>query len=478
MAKILIVDDDIMICHLLDQFLKKKGHTTNFFTSGKKAIEDLKKNEIDIVFCNYYLPDANGKEMVQKIKQINHTIQVIVITAYSDVKLAVDIIKQGAFEYITKPFLPEDILSIVDNALNLKLKLNDQTIVDTTDPYESTIKYYKSSTDKPGISQSNYIIGKCKEAIALQSQIELVAPTNYSVILYGETGTGKESVASSIHMLSSRRDKPFVAVDCGALTKEFAGSELLGHEKGAFTGALQSKIGQFELANGGTIFLDEIANLSYDIQISLLRVIQERKIRRLGVSKESNIDVRIIVASNVKLNQAIVSGRFREDLYHRLNEFSIDLPPLRERNSDIILFAEFFLKNANAELGKNIKGFTEETKEILMKYNWPGNLREMNNIVKRAALLSTKDLIAPETLPKEILFHAKFNIDEDVTEYNVTPKTTLELKPTAMNAEYRKIIEVLKQVNYNKSKAALLLNIDRKTLYNKVKNFNLLAQSN
>jgi len=478
MAKILIVDDDVMICKVLDQFLKKKGHETLFFTAGKKALEELRKNSVDVVFCDYRLPDTDGKEMLQKIKEIDHSIQVIVITAYSDIKTAVEMIKRGAFEYVTKPFLPEEIVLMVDNAINLRNSFNDQDrVVTNAENFPLQDGKLSKSDFHYKTVKANYLVGKSKEALRLQSQIELVAPTNYSVILYGETGTGKESVASSIHMLSSRREKPFVAVDCGALTKELAGSELFGHEKGAFTGALQSKVGQFELANGGTIFLDEITNLSYDIQISLLRVIQERKIRRLGSARESTIDVRIIVASNEKLSKATMSGKFREDLYHRLNEFSIDLPSLKERNSDIILFAEFFLKNVNAELGKDIKGFTPETQKVLMEYNWPGNLREMNNVIKRAALLSSKDLIALETLPKEIVFQSKFNLNEEkTTTTDVTPSRMLpELKSAALSAEYEKIIEVLRKVNYNKSKAALLLNIDRKTLYNKVKSFNLMV---
>ncbi|HEY1040159.1 MAG TPA: sigma 54-interacting transcriptional regulator, partial [Bacteroidia bacterium] len=238
-------------------------------------------------------------------------------------------------------------------------------------------------------------------------------------------------------------------------------------------------IGQFELANGGTIFLDEIGNLTYDIQVSLLRVIQERKIRRIGSQKEMNIDVRIIVASNEKLNEIASKGKFREDLYHRFNEFSIDLPPLRERNKDIMLFAEFFLKNANGELGKNIEGFVPEVEKVFLDYNWPGNLREMNNVIKRAALLTNKELITLETLPQEIIFQSKFNLVEESKENGVAiaPKDLPDLKSAALHAEYEKILEVLRKVNFNKSKAALILSIDRKTLYNKMKTFNLLVNS-
>ncbi len=471
MAKILIIDDDTDICQLLERFLKRKGHETSYFTSGKKALAHLKENEFDIVFCDFRLPDTDGRELLINIKELNPKTQVIIITGYSDVKIAVDVIKNGAFDYITKPLLPEEILMLVDKALTQKSGMSTELSSDNQadDKVEAIPNRKNISNNK------NLVVGVSKEAEKLHTQIKLVAPTNYSVIIYGESGTGKESVAFSIHNQSTRKDKPFIAVDCGSLTKELAGSELFGHEKGSFTGALQTKIGQFELANGGTIFLDEIGNLTYDIQVSLLRVIQERKIRRIGSQKETNIDVRIIVASNEKLSDVTARGKFREDLYHRFNEFSINLPPLRERNDDILVFAGFFLENANTELGKNIEGFSPEVEKIFLDYNWPGNLREMNNIIKRAALLTSKDTITIETLPQEIIFQSKFNLIEDEKDNNRSVKNAPDLKSVALHAEYEKILEVLRKVNFNKSKAAIALNIDRKTLYNKMKTFNLLA---
>ena len=475
MAKILIIDDDTDICQLLDRFLKRKGHDSCYVTSGKKALAYLKENDVDIVFCDFRLPDTDGKEILISIKELNQKTQVIIITGYSDVKTAVDVIKNGAFDYITKPLLPEEILMLVDKVLNQK-KQTQENIGDVSDSENGKVeaiphKTFLSSNTK------NHVIGRSKEADKLHTQIKLVAPTNYSVIIYGESGTGKESVAYSIHSQSTRKDKPFIAVDCGSLTKELAGSELFGHEKGSFTGAMQTKIGQFELANGGTIFLDEIGNLTYDIQVSLLRVIQERKIRRIGSQKETNIDVRIIVASNEKLSEVTAKGKFREDLYHRFNEFSIDLPSLRERTDDIMQFAEFFLKNANSELNKDIKGFVPEVEKIFLDYNWPGNLREMNNIIKRAALLTSKEMITTETLPQEIIFQSKFNLVEENKEHSISAKDMPDLKSAALHAEYEKILEILRKVNFNKSKAALMLNIDRKTLYNKMKTFNLLVNS-
>ena len=297
-------------------------------------LDHLKTNECDLVFCDFRLPKMDGKEVLEKIKQIDPTIQVVIITGYSDVKTAVDVIKLGAFDYVTKPLFPDEILITMEKALKNKANLGNLQ-EEVSSPKEKAVSGGSQKNDSSSNSSKQIIIGKSPEAKNIQKQIELVAPTNYSVIIYGESGTGKESIAYSIHSQSTRKDKPFVAVDCGSLYKELAGSELFGHEKGAFTGAMQSKVGQFELANGGTIFLDEIANLSYDIQVSLLRVIQERKIRRLGSQKETPIDVRIIVASNEKINGATSKGTFREDLYHRFNEFSIDLPALRDRKNDI-----------------------------------------------------------------------------------------------------------------------------------------------
>ncbi len=473
MAKILIIDDNIDICQLLERFFKKKGHDTKFFTSEVNALDYLKTNECDLVFCDFRLPKMDGKEVLEKIKQIDPTIQVVIITGYSDVKTAVDVIKLGAFDYVTKPLFPDEILITMEKALKNKANL-DHSQEDGAPQKDKPLTNHTHKNGSASAPSKQIIVGKSPEAKNIQKQIELVAPTNYSVIIYGESGTGKESIAYSIHSQSTRKDKPFVAVDCGSLYKELAGSELFGHEKGAFTGALQSKVGQFELANGGTIFLDEIANLSYDIQVSLLRVIQERKIRRLGSQKETPIDVRIIVASNEKINGATSKGTFREDLYHRFNEFSIDLPALRDRKNDIMMFAEFFLANANKELGKQIEGFDEEVEGIFLDYNWPGNLRELNNVIKRAVLLSGKNKITAETLPQEIVFQSKFSLIDDKSESKPLNGDAHNLKSIALNAEFEKIVEVLKKVNFNKSKAAQLLNIDRKTLYNKMKIFNLL----
>ena len=288
-----------------------------------------------------------------------------------------------------------------------------------------------------------------------------------SVIVHGETGTGKEFVAQSIHRFSKRNKNPFIAIDCGALPKELAGSELFWHMKGSFTGAVNDKPGSFEVANGGTIFLDEIGNLSYENQIKLLRVIQERKIKRIGATKDTAIDVRIIAATNEDLSKAVKEGKFREDLFHRLNEFKIQLSPLRERRDDIMVFADHFLKKANASLQKNVQSFSTDVTEYLKNYYWHGNLRELTNVVKRSVLLTTGDEILKDSLPVEIL---QVTMDDSLVGVDESKGV---LKSIAGSAERQAIIEALEKVAYNKSKAADLLNIDRKTLYNKLKLYNI-----
>ena len=322
------------------------------------------------------------------------------------------------------------------------------------------------------LNHGETLVGQSAITRELYRQVGLVAPTNYSIILYGESGTGKEVIARTIHASSSRREKPFIAMDCGTISKELAGSELFGHMKGSFTGAVSDKEGHFEMANGGTLFLDEVANLSAETQAALLRVIQERKIKRVGGNKEIMVDVRIIVASNENLQDSYRKGRFREDLFHRFNEFSISLPPLRQRKEDIPLFAEYFLTRANEELEKKVEGFEPEVMEAFMKYLWPGNLREFRNVVRRSALLTSSGRINMKVLPDEIVCSQNILSSVEAGETGIlTEPRSLGLKDAAAQAEYEAIMKVLKQVNFNKSKAADILKIDRKTLYNKIKNY-------
>lgn len=472
MEKILVIDDDVDICNLLERFLTKIGFRVRTAYSSETAMEIIEKENFDVVLSDFRLGNNDGRGILEKVKNKDSTTQVIIITGYSDVKIAVDVIKQGAFDYITKPLLPDEILMLIRKAINKKNELNEI-------PFSDNSNLAKINHKGPVIANGTYFInGISAQANEVEKQIALVAPTNYSVIIYGESGTGKESVAHTIHTNSLRKNQPFVSVDCGALSKDLAGSELFGHEKGAFTGAISQKIGHFENANKGTIFLDEIANLPYDTQAALLRVIQERKFRRVGGTKEIDVDIRVIVASNEKLTEATLKGKFREDLYHRFNEFSIYLHPLREREMDIELFAQHFLKTACAELKKNITGFAPEVLDIFRNYRWPGNLRELNNVIKRVTLLTDGNLIQLNSLPHEITFQEKFSFHLDGSsqkdEQPEPHSSRYDLKSVALNAEYKTILEVLKQVNYNKSKAAKALDIDRKTLYNKLKQYQLL----
>ncbi len=482
MPKVLIIDDDRDICFLLNKFLVKHGYETQEAYTPKKALEILDEvSDFDLVLCDYRLEGMDGKTMLLKIKEKYPSLPVIIITGYNDLKTAVDVMKLGAYDYVTKPLFPEEILNTIQSALSQQPgHATMQARNGTVEALEKPIEKKRPSSDN-----GEYIFGSSTVFQQLMDQIVLVAPTDYSVIIYGESGSGKEAIAQEIHKRSKRSSFPFIAIDCGALSKELAGSELFGHEKGAFTGAVSQKAGSFELANGGTIFLDEIANLSYEIQVSLLRVIQERKMRRVGGTRDIALDVRIIIASNEKLWDSAQKGKFREDLFHRFNEFTIDLPPLRQRKEDIMTFARHFLLKANDSLNKKIKGFTPEVEDIFRNYVWHGNLRELKNVVKRAALLTDGDWIEVRSLPFEISNYRKLLFEQSgeqpvettspVVQREVTgnplrkPLSENSLKEASIDLEYEMILKALKETNFNKSKAAKLLNIDRKTLYNKIK---------
>lgn len=468
MKKILIIDDEINIGILLSKFLKRNSFLVETATSGGAGMEILAKQRFDLVLCDYRLEDTDGKEILIKIKENYPTTGVIIITGYSDIKLAVELIKLGAYDYITKPLYPDEILNTINKAIDMQTALNSSLAA-------TEIVDKKERTKKSNPETGEFIVGQSNTSKDLMKHIMLVAPTSYSVILNGESGTGKESVAKTIHLNSLRKDKPFVAMDCGSLTKELAGSEFFGHEKGSFTGALYTKIGHFEMANGGTLFLDEVGNLSYDIQAVLLRTVQERKIKRIGSTKEIDLDVRIIVATNENLGVAIQNGRFREDLYHRFNEFTIQLPSLSKRGKDVMIFASTFLAIANEELNKNVLSFSQEVEECFLNYNWPGNVRELKNVIKRATLLTEGEEIQLKAIPLEISTYARSTVVdsenriENPSDKLSNPPKSRNLKTAAHEAEYNAILNVLKEVNFNKTKAAKILNIDRKTLYNKMK---------
>jgi len=466
-TKILVIDDNLDVCQLLERFLKKNGFDVTTSISGKNGLDLIRKNFYDLIFCDFKLRDMEGRDILRKVREHSPDTQVAIITGYADVKIAVEVIKNGAFDYVTKPLFPDEILNLIERALAKTAQKKEEF-------------FLSSSTSKPNFKRSKssdptYLKGTGKESKNLYNEIDLVAPTQLSVIIYGESGAGKENIARTIHDKSSRSGKPFIAIDCGAMTKELAGSELWGHEKGSFTGASSDKPGQFELANGGTIFLDEISNLSYEIQIGLLRLVQERKLRRIGGTKDQSIDVRILVASNEDLRTSVQDGRFREDLYFRLNEFSITVPPLRERTGDIETFAAYFLKLSNEELGRKVFGFEKEVMDVFLEYHWPGNLREMRNVIRRATLLTDGNRMTLSALPPELVYAKKFDFtDSSVNSGEVKHKSiSINLKDATAEAEAELLRNVLEEVKYNRTKAAQKLGIDRKTLFNKMKQYEI-----
>ena len=435
-AKILLVDDDTTFCLMLKTWLTKRGFSVEEAFSCKEAVGKLKKSAYDVVLTDLRLPDEDGLQVLQEAKKLLPGVQVILMTGYADISTAVQAMKLGAFDYVAKPVIPDEILKKIQEALEHKDL-----------PVEK-----KQAKKSKGLT---YIKGTSRDADKLYEYIRLVAPTMMTVLITGESGSGKEYIARLIHDQSNRQAAPFVAVDCGAIPKDLAASEFFGHVKGAFTGAVSDKTGYFVQANGGTIFLDEIGNLSYDVQVQLLRALEERKVKPVGSNKEIAFDVRIISATNENLAKAVAEGSFREDLYHRLNEFSIKALSLRERKEDIPVFANHFLAAANEELDKDVIGFEDAVMRVFRDYNWPGNLREMRNVVKRATLLCQGNFIGLEHIPSELSEQQR--------------PTTEDFALKKEKNEMELIREALAKCNNNKSEAARLLKIDRKTLYNKMK---------
>lgn len=445
--KVLVIDDEKDICLLLEKFLNKKGFDCTAVSDEDDGFKLIKANTYDLVITDLKLPTISGIDLLRKIKILSPNTKVIIITGYSDIKTAVEAIRFGASDYVSKPLYPDELLSAIKEALK--------------EPETSSPKTDKKEISKT--SPTNYVLGRSKNSKKLFDNINLVAPTDMSVLILGETGTGKEYVAKEIHARSDRKTQAFIAVDCGALPKDIAASEFFGHEKGSFTGALRDKEGLFKAANNGTLFLDEIGNLSYEIQVQLLRVLQEKKYKKVGGTKEYSCDVRVIAATNENIMNAVQNSDFREDLYYRLNEFQLQVTPLHKRKDDIEIFANHFLKIANEDLKKSVLGFDEKVLNVFNDYAWPGNLREMKNVIKRATLIATSDYITENCLPDEIIYYQMNNTSQK--------DNSNELKLAAINAEKETILKVLAETGNNKTKAAEILNIDRKTLYNKLKNF-------
>ena len=452
MRHILIVEDDIAFGTMLQTWLRRKGFEVDKATSVGAAVKllvDMKS--VDLVLSDLRLPDHDGLRLLAWMHEHSINAPFIVMTNYAEVQNAVLAMKSGAADYIAKPVQPDILLQKINDAMEQNAQQSNATIQNSTTQNAPTAHNSKLKTQNSEAAP-RYIEGKSEASRQLYSYVELVAPTPMSVLILGASGTGKEYVAHRIHDLSQRHDRPFFALDCGAIPRDVAASEFFGHKKGAFTGADADKRGAFEIANGGTLFLDEVGNLSYDVQVQLLRALQERRIRPVGGTKEIDIDIRLVCATNENLEEAVSEGRFREDLYHRINEFTIYMPKLSERGSDLFLFADLFIRHANEELNRNVEGFDSGAAEMLASHSWPGNLRELNNVVKRAVLLTRGSQITTAELT---LAMGQIRTDN-----------VLQLHDE--DTERQRIITALQQTNGNKTKAARLLGVDRKTIYNKI----------
>ena len=471
MQHILIVEDDIAFGTMLQTWLRRKGFEVEKATSVGAAVKLLTGTfgkEVDLVLSDLRLPDHDGLRLLAWMHEHDINAPFIVMTNYAEVQNAVLAMKSGAADYIAKPVQPDILLQKIKDAMEQNAQQASSTIQNSTTQnaptaHNSKFKTQNSCSGKrlyepsAKLTAPRHIEGKSEASRQLYSYVELVAPTPMSVLILGASGTGKEYVAHRIHDLSARADKPFFALDCGAIPRDVAASEFFGHKKGAFTGADTDKRGAFEMANGGTLFLDEVGNLSYEVQVQLLRALQERRIRPVGGTQEIPIDIRLVCATNENLEEAVGEGRFREDLYHRINEFTIYMPKLSERGSDLFLFADLFIRHANEELNRTVEGFDSEAAELLASHSWPGNLRELNNVVKRAVLLTRGNKITTAELTQAM--------------GQIRTDNVLQLHDE--DTERQRIITALQQTNGNKAKAARLLGIDRKTIYNKIEKFGI-----
>ena len=449
MPHILIVEDDLTFATMMQTWLRKKGFDVDRVSSVSAAARQLTDTpNFDLILSDLRLPDHDGLFLLEWMRKHNLRIPFIVMTSYAEVQNAVLAMKTGASDYIAKPVQPDILLQKIRDALS--------TPEPAPTPQPAT-PAPEAKAQEPTADVPRYIEGKSEASRQLYEYVGLVAPTPMSVLILGASGTGKEYVARRIHELSPRCDKPFFALDCGAIPKEVAASEFFGYVKGTFTGATTDKTGAFVEANGGTLFLDEVGNLSYDVQVQLLRALQERKVRPLGGAHEIDVDIRLVCATNGDLASLMADGQFREDLYHRINEFTIYMPELKDRGADIFLFADLFIKHANADLGRDVIGLDDKASERIASYAWPGNLRELNNVMRRATLLAKGKHIGLSDL-----------------ERSMAPSTPTE--PLALHdelTEQQRIEAALRATGGNKSKAAQLLAVDRKTLYNKMKRYGM-----
>lgn len=477
MARILIVEDDLTFLTMLRTWLGKKGFVVE--TAGRvaaaRALLDCGKGRgtdgsgFDLVLSDMRLPDDDGLRLLEWLRGRGDGVPFIVMTSYAEVQNAVLAMKAGADDYIAKPLQPDILLSKINDALAKQRSAPAASAAKTASSASATVS---SVTSSAASRPDSFIEGTSDAAQRLYGYVGLVAPTPMSVLILGASGTGKEYVARRIHAMSRRCGGPFVAIDCGAIPRDVAESELFGHVKGAFTGAVADRRGAFAAAEGGTLFLDEVGNLSYDIQVRLLRALQEHRIRPVGATEETAVDFRLVCATNENLAAAVAAGTFREDLYHRINEFTIQMPALRERGADLYLFADLFLREANRELDLSLSGFAPDASALLARHTWPGNLRELKNVVRRAALLAQSDVVGRQHLEQAMTAMAVPSHDSSAP--IAAPSTPTPVAPLHnAGTEAEQIRHALQTTNGNKSLAARMLGIDRKTLYNKLEKYGI-----
>jgi len=437
--KILVVDDEDIVRESLRDWLDGVGYKVDIAESADKALRIIKQKKIKIMIADLIMPGMNGIELMKKAREIVPTISTVIITAYGTIQTAITAIREGAYDYVEKPFCPEKVELLIKN------------LVEHQDLVEENILLRRKIEDR---FHYEGIIAKSPKMLKIIELIKTVAPTNATILIIGKTGTGKEVIARAIHHQSPRRNRPFIATSCAALPESLLESELFGHEKGSFTGAVERKKGKFEAGDKGTLFLDEIGEINANTQIHLLRALEEKKITRVGSNEEINVDVRIIAATNRNLKASIKQERFREDLYYRLNVVTIDLPPLKDRMEDILPLAEHFLKKYAEENNKRIKSFSDDVVEFMLNYSWPGNVRELENMIERGVILSKNTAITLDELPQDII--------------HPTPVEGKTVEAVTRNH----IINVLEETKGNITKAAEILGIRRMTLYNKLKKYN------
>lgn len=453
---ILIIDDEPLMRISITDALRMEGYNVYSVASGIEGLKAIKENTYDVIITDLKLPEVDGLEILKECRQISPLTKVLMITAYGSVETAVEAMKQGAYDYITKPFSMDELILTVKRLIELR-DLEDENIF--------LRQKIEEKYDFSGI------IGKSARIQEVFEKIKIVAPTDTTVLITGESGTGKELVANAIHYNSLRKGGSFIKVSCAALPETLLEAELFGHEKGAFTGALKQKKGRFELAHKGTLFLDEIGEITQTVQVKLLRVLQEREFERLGGTDTIQVDVRIICATQRDLKKEVQKGNFREDLYYRLNVVPIYLPPLRERKEDILLLADHFMNLYSRQMNKPIKDIPLEVKEMLLKYDYPGNVRELENAVKRAVTLSRDGKIQPWDLPEDMCEWCRKGVEVGNRLNYSEPLTT------AMSVfEKQYIMKVLEETKGNKTLAAKILGISRKTLWEKCRNYGLVKE--